>query len=84
VGRLEEARAVVAQLEEMKLRSEARAGDLWYLYVPLGDLDRAFECLMEAIELRDQDPAVVRLAPGLEAMRSDPRYHEVMRRYNLE
>ncbi|MDA4124080.1 MAG: hypothetical protein OK438_01325 [Thaumarchaeota archaeon] len=82
-GKVEEARGIVEEMEELKLQGKALAGDIWFVYVPLGDLDRAFEYHDQAIDARDQDVAVIRLAPGLEAMRADPRYEALLKRLRL-
>jgi adenylate cyclase len=82
-GKLEEAKRIVVEMEELKLQGKALAGDIWFVYVPLGDLDRAFEYHNQAIDSRDQDIAVIRLAPGLEEMRADPRYQALLERLHL-
>jgi TolB-like protein/Tfp pilus assembly protein PilF len=82
-GRTEEAKRIVQEMEELKLQGKALAGDIWFAYAPLGDLDRAFEYHNQAIDSRDQDISVLRLAPGLDAMRADPRYEALLKRLHL-
>jgi hypothetical protein len=84
VGRLEETRLLVDELEGWRPRTSEIVAYLWYLYIPLGNLDRAFEYLNQAIDTHDQDLSVIRLAPGIDAMRADPRYHELLKRVKLE
>jgi adenylate cyclase len=83
-GKLDKAKLLVEEMEALRPRANEIPGLLWFLYVPLGNLDKAFEYLNQAIDTREQDPSVVRLASGLEPMRADPRYHELLKRVNLE
>jgi len=84
MGRQDEAKELVAELEGRKPRTGEVEGDLWFVYCSLGDLDKAFEYLNRAVDSRNQDLSTVRLVRELEPMRRDPRYHELLRRVNLE
>jgi class 3 adenylate cyclase/TolB-like protein/Tfp pilus assembly protein PilF len=83
-GKLEEARARLGKLEEMKRQGKATAGALWAPYVSLGDFDKAFEYAAQAIDDRELEPMVFRLSSGLDQMRSDPRYRALLKRCNIE
>jgi adenylate cyclase len=83
-GKLDETRRLVEELEGRRPRTSEIEGYLWFLYIPLGNLDRTFEYLNRAIETRDSDLSVIRLAPGLDSARADPRYHELLKKFGLE
>ena len=81
-GNVEEAQQISKQLEELKDQSRARAGDFWFLYVPLGNPDRAFELAEEALEKRDMDPSSLRIPSNMKVLRSDPRWAALLKKYN--
>ncbi len=55
-------------------------------YLALGDKDRAFEWLERGVEEDDQMVMRSRGAscPQWDSLRSDPRYHKLLKRMNLE
>ena len=83
-GGLEETKSLVAELEGWRPRTSDVVGYLWFLYAALGDLDTAFDYLNKAIDSRDQDPSVLRLAPGLQKMREDARCEALLKRLGLQ
>ena len=52
------------------------------LYALLGEKDRAFENLEQAYKARD-NIALIRVAPELDNLRSDPRFADLLRRMGL-
>ena len=83
-GKLDETKGIVQEMEGWTPRTWETVGYLWFLYVALGDLDRAFDYLNRAVDSRDQDLSIVRLARELESMRADPRYQELLKRVGLQ
>ncbi len=56
---------------------------IMHLYDWAGDLEKAFEWLERAYELRDHDVAYLAVLFGSDPFRADPRYREMLRRVNL-
>ncbi len=70
-------------LAEMRRRSERgyAAPYAWALiYTALGDTSRAFEWLDRAIEERSEDLIFIQCDPGLDPLRADARFAQVLRR----
>ena len=58
---------------------------LWFavVYVGLGDKDRAFESLEKGYDERDTSIFILKADYRMDPLRSDPRYHELLRRMGL-
>jgi TolB-like protein/Tfp pilus assembly protein PilF len=69
-------------IEESKIKYVS-AGDIAHVYVGLHEIDRAFEWLDKAYEERSRDLVYIRKLPGLDLIRSDRRYQDLLRRMNL-
>ena len=54
------------------------------VHIGLGDKDRAFEWLDKAYEERSSTMSNLKVTPWLAPLRDDPRYHDLLRRMNLE
>ena len=54
------------------------------LYAQLGEKDQAFEWLEKAYEERDGDLLFINNRPDFDPLRDDPRFHDLLRRMNLE
>jgi serine/threonine-protein kinase len=87
-GRRDEALKI---LEDMKRR--VASGDtaligheisLARLYSALGEEDQAFVWLERAYQERDYDLNTLRVSPYFDALRSDPRYPQLLKRLGLE
>ncbi len=53
------------------------------IYVALGDHPRALEMLEKSYEIRDLHMFYMKVDPGLDAIRGEPRFKEIMRKMNL-
>jgi adenylate cyclase len=53
------------------------------IYVALGDYSRALDFLEKSYEIRDLHMFYIKVDPGLNAIRNEPRFKEVMREMNL-
>jgi len=53
------------------------------LYAHLGEKDKAFEWLETALAERDACVRVLKVSPGYDTLRSDPRFRDVVRRLGL-
>ena len=76
------ARDMIAKLEE-KGTGWAGAGLAGFIYLPLGDLDKFFECMLRAAENHGLFASTLRGSPLFEEARKDPRFGEVFRRAGL-
>ncbi len=71
--------AELARLPQAERRLFATAGN----YARLGDKETAFAWLQRAYERRDSDLVSLKVEPAFAALRSDPRYQEMLRRVGL-
>ncbi len=53
-------------------------------YAALGEHDRAFACLDEALEARSAGLVYLHLDPGYEPLRSDPRFAALVEKLGLK
>jgi len=82
-GRVGDARAVLAELQDLAQKTFPRPAILGWIYHALGEDDNAFDCLELAVD--SSDPVMLHLAvhPGYDAWRSHPRYRTLLRKMNL-
>jgi tetratricopeptide (TPR) repeat protein len=80
LGRRDEAMRFLREIEQ--LYAEGRASSIAFIviYAGLGDLDRAFEWLETAWRLRDDLTWLLTEFPGLDPLRSDPRFAGLVHR----
>ena len=53
------------------------------IHAALGDMDRAFEWLERAYELRSRSLVWLKIGHEFDPLRSDPRYQDLLRRMRL-
>jgi hypothetical protein len=53
-------------------------------YAAVGNFDRAFGCLDEALKSRSAGLIYVHIDPGYEPLRSDPRFAEIVGRVGVK
>ena len=82
-GRGDEARGMLAELEGRSEQSRVPPEEVARVYAGLGERDRAFAWLERACEERSAHLAFVKVDPAWGALRSDPRFADVMRRVGL-
>jgi eukaryotic-like serine/threonine-protein kinase len=80
-GRKNEARAILRDLES---GGHASSYDVAGVYVGLGERERAFELLEEAYADRDDRLVLLAVDGRLDALRSDERFADLMRRVGLD
>jgi tetratricopeptide (TPR) repeat protein len=73
-GRVDEARAELARLEELAKHQYVSAYDLASIDAALGDTDDAFAWLDRAVVERSSLLTTMRVDPVMDGLRSDPRY----------
>jgi hypothetical protein len=69
-------RKITAQRERLKLYPYFVAG----LLAELGEKDKAFAALNEALETKDQHIAWMKFDAYMDPLRDDPRFNEVLRK----
>jgi len=52
-------------------------------YAEMGDLDKAFESLQRALDVRDPGLVHLAVAPQWDSLRADPRFNECLARMKL-
>jgi TolB-like protein/DNA-binding winged helix-turn-helix (wHTH) protein/Tfp pilus assembly protein PilF len=70
-------------LEPMARKDEIPPFALIYLYGAAGDTDRAFAWLEKAYQLRGDEMVNLKVSPYFDALRSDPRFADYIRRVGL-
>jgi TolB-like protein/Tfp pilus assembly protein PilF len=82
-GNQVEARKILAELLARSKRGYFPAHAIATVYIALGDKDRAFEWLGKAVEERGEYVVWLKVEPGYDPLRSDPRFADLLRRLNL-
>jgi serine/threonine-protein kinase len=82
-GRTEEARKILSDLRRRYEEGHARAMDVASVYVGLGDLEQAFQWLENACERREY-LVLLKVGPGFDPLRSDPRFDQLLRKVGLQ
>jgi len=82
-GKRAEAMKIVEELKEQSKQRYISACGIALIYAGLGEKDRAFEWLEKAYQEHDYGLIYIRVAPGLESLRSDPRFADLVRRVGL-
>jgi TolB-like protein/predicted Zn-dependent protease len=79
-GRRDEARRALADLEDVSQRRYVGPYSLAAAYLAVGDQDRAFAKLAEALKQRSHWLTLLDVDPDFDAVRNDPRFLEISRR----
>jgi tetratricopeptide (TPR) repeat protein len=83
-GMTKEALGILAELEELRARGAAGPSHIALVHMGLGDLDRAFEYLDQAVEERESWVVLDLVAsPEFDSLRPDPRFDDLVRRIGL-
>ena len=82
-GRRSEALATLDQLQRIATPRDPSPFRIAYVYIGLGDTDRAFEWLQKAIEARDWQMGMLNVEPAFDVMRSDQRFATLVERVGL-
>ena len=80
-GQRSEAIRLLSDLKARSSPSDSHASEIAMIYVALGDTDQAMTWLEKGYEERFNPSALVR--PGFDAVRSDPRFMDLLRRIGL-
>ena len=80
-GKRSEAQKLLSELKKRSIPGYSHASEIAVIYASLGDTDQAIEWLEKGYEERF-NPGVL-LRPGLDPLRSDARFQELVRRIGL-
>jgi serine/threonine protein kinase/tetratricopeptide (TPR) repeat protein len=78
VGRKDEARAILQEILARRSEQWVSAYEIAIIYCAIGELDNAFRWLTQAEREHAVGFTFVRVDPRLEALRSDPRFRELV------
>jgi len=82
-GETGEARKMLVQLQEQRKKTYVPAYGIAMIHTALGDPERAFQWLEAAYRERDSWLVYLKIDPRIDALRSDPRFQELLRRVGL-
>jgi tetratricopeptide (TPR) repeat protein len=82
-GRRSEALATLDQLQRIATPRDPSPFRIAYVYIGLGDRDRAFEWLQKAIEARDWQMGMLNVEPAFDVLRSDQRFATLVEHVGL-
>ena len=83
-GRVEEARRLIADVERDKFVIDQIHRGLGLVYTALGEIDTAFKHLEESCERHEEALLTLKVDPKVDALRSDPRFVELLRKIGTE
>ncbi len=82
-GEREQAEEVIRELDRKSKTGYVSPMSKAWIYMGLGEKDRAFECIEKAIEVRDWVVTLLGIEPSADCLRGDPRFEEVLKRIGL-
>ena len=82
-GNRSEALKAIEQMKEWSEQRYVSPHSVALIYIGLGEKDRAFEWLDEAIKVRSEYMGWLKVDPKVDPLRSDPRFDDLLRRVGL-
>jgi serine/threonine-protein kinase len=82
-GNREEALRILGRLKQQSKREYISPYSIAMVYVSLGDKDEAFAWLQKGLDNHDGLTDLLKVSPGLDSLRSDPRFQDLLRRMNF-
>jgi TolB-like protein/Tfp pilus assembly protein PilF len=82
-GRFDEAHKVLEQLDQLTKKRYVTPYVVAHIHAALGQRDEAFHWLEIAYEQRAEWMVLLKIDPCLDALRSDPRFQDLLRRMNF-
>jgi TolB-like protein/Tfp pilus assembly protein PilF len=82
-GRMDEARKILEELEELSKRIYVPAFSIGLIYTSLGQNTQAFEWFEKAYAAQNEWLNWWKVAPEVDILRSDPRFQDLLSRLNL-
>ena len=87
LGRKAEAQQVLEELKEIGKRTYVQPAYLGFVHASLGNYDEAFACFAQGMEHETLSVALIReycISAGLDDLRADPRFPELLKKIGLE
>ena len=82
-GKRAEALKILDDLKQLSKRGQVQATTVSKVYAGLGQKDQAFEWLEKAYEEHERYLINIKIDSAWVSLRSDPRYHDLLRRMNF-
>jgi hypothetical protein len=82
--RSDEARKVLAKLQELDQTAYVPSISFAHIYLGLGEIEKCLDCLEKAVDDHDSMITLHFQLPDFDPLRSHPRYHALLRKMNLE
>jgi hypothetical protein len=83
-GRKGKAREILRELQLLRSkRSSVSAFDVAWVKLGLNEIDATFEWMERALEERCSPLVYTKIEPGLDILRPDPRFQDLLRRIGL-
>jgi adenylate cyclase len=82
-GHKDEAYKAITQIEHQATIKDIDSNNLAYIYIALGETERAFEYLEKSASQHCVDLLGIRVDPRLKPIRQDPRFRDLVRRIGL-
>jgi serine/threonine protein kinase/Flp pilus assembly protein TadD len=82
-GQTDDAKRVITDLKALSKKRYVNAFEIAIIYLGLGEKDRTFEWLENAYRERSDVLVYLKVDPRLDAIRSDPRFADLVRRIGI-
>jgi hypothetical protein len=82
-GQKDEARQILTKLETMRQKQYLQPYLFAIVQIGLGDKDEAFRILSKAVDEKSDELLFIRVDPALDTLRSDPRFHALLKRMGI-
>jgi len=82
-GQSEEASQIISTLKEYVQKQGIGTYEIALIYAGLGDKDAAFAWLEKSWKVRDKGLTYLKMDPGMDPLRSDPRFQSLLHRVGL-
>jgi hypothetical protein len=81
-GKKEEAQAILDYYLELSKKEFVTPATIAFIYIGIGEKDKAFEWLEKAYEQRTSYVYGLKVSSRFDSLRSDPRYQDLVERLN--
>ncbi len=78
-GKRDEARTVLAKLQDRAVRAHVAESGFAWVYAGLGEKEKALASLEKGYQSRDEQMLMIGIYPGFDRLRSEPRFVNILR-----
>jgi pentatricopeptide repeat protein len=82
-GQIDKARKILGKMKNESRQNVDLGYDIAYVNAALGDKDQAFWWLNKAFQTRSGSLILLKVDPGMDSLRPDPRFRDLMHRVGL-